>query len=41
MPAITTASERTGHWTKMRAFRSVQRIGDIAAYPILGGLHNH
>src|SRR5215510_15163086 len=23
------------------AFRSVQRIGDIAAYAILGGLHHH
>jgi transposase InsO family protein len=23
------------------AFRSVQRIGDIAAYPILGGLHHY
>jgi hypothetical protein len=23
------------------AFRPVQRIGDIAAYPILGGTHHH
>jgi hypothetical protein len=23
------------------AFRPIQRIGDIAAYPILGGTHHH
>ena len=42
MPAITTRSERTGHWIKMR--RSLVRFrpaGSIKSHPILGGLHHH
>jgi hypothetical protein len=40
MLAITTTSERTGHWIKMR--RSLARFsGAESSHAILGGLHHY
>ena len=42
MLTITTASERTDHWTKdAPVSRQIQRTGSIKSHPILGGLHHH
>src|SRR5262245_36141579 len=41
MPAITTASERIGYWTKCARLSLCSTDRQLAAYPILGGLHHH
>jgi hypothetical protein len=45
LPHRFPAAERImthGHWIKdAPAFRRIQQIGDIAAYPILGGRLHH